>query len=100
MTFLNTRYRLSRSLTNKDYEHLNTLLTLYGIRGLDVQGEDLVVEYDASRLHEAEVLAAVRNAGIALVPQKPIPAGGFDYTGEFTDYSWPTQGLSPANQKS
>ena len=99
MTFLNTRYRLARPLGAKDYEHLNTLFTMYGIRGLDVQGEDLVVEYDASRLHEAEVLAEVRKAGIALVPQKPIRAGGFDYTGEFMDYSWPIQGLSPVNQK-
>ena len=100
MTFLNTRYRLSRSLGTKDYERLNTLLTVYGIRALDVRGEDLVVEYDASRLHEAEVLAAVRHAGIALLPQTPIPAGGFDYTGAFTDHSWPIQGLSPVNQKS
>ncbi len=100
MTFLNTRYRLARLLTIKDCERLNTLLTVYGIRGLDVEGEDLVVEYDASRVHEAEVLAAVRKAGIAVLPQKPIPAGGFDYTGEFTDFSWPVQGLSPANQKS
>jgi len=99
MTFLNTRYRLARSLTSGDYERLNTLLTVYGIRRVDVHGEDLVVEYDASRLHEAEVLAEVRKAGIALVPQKPIRAGGFDYTGEFMDYSWPIQGLSPVNQK-
>jgi len=99
MTFLNTRYRLARSLGTKDYERLNTLLTVYGIRALDVRGEDLVVEYDASRLHEAEVFAAVRHAGIALLPQRPIPAGGFDYTGEFTDHSWPIQGLSPVNQK-
>ena len=100
MTFLNTRYRLARSPTTKDYERLSTLLTVYGIRGLDLQGDDLVVEYDASRLHEAEVLAAVRHAGIALLPQTPIPAGGFDYTGAFTDHSWPIQGLSPVNQKS
>ncbi len=99
MTFLSTRYRLARSLTTKDYERLNTLLTVYGIRGLDVEGDDLVVEYDASRLHEAEVLAAVRNAGIAVLPQKPISVGGFDYTGGFTDFSWPVQGLSPVNQK-
>ena len=99
MTFLNTRYRLARPLTSGDCERLNTLLTVYGIRGLDVQGEDLVVEYDASRLHEAEVLAAARNAGIALLPQKPIPLGGFDYTGEFTDHSWPIEGLSPVNKK-
>jgi hypothetical protein len=99
MTFLSTRYRLAAPLTTKDYDRLNTLLTVYGIRGLDIEGNDLVVEYDASRIHEAEVLAAVRKAGIAVLPQKPIPAGGFDYTGEFTDFSWPIQGLSPVNQK-
>ncbi len=99
MTFLNTRYRLTRTLSTKDYDRLNALFTVYGIRGLDIQGNDLVVEYDASRIHEAEVLAAVRNAGIAVLPQKPIPAGGFDYTGEFTDFSWPVQGLSPVNRK-
>jgi hypothetical protein len=99
MTFLSTRYRLAGPLTTKDYDRLNTLLTVYGIRGLDIEGNDLVVEYDASRIHEAEVLAAVRKAGIAVLPQKPIPAGGFDYTGEFTDFSWPIQGLSPVNQK-
>ncbi len=99
MTFLTTRYRLARPLTTKDYERLNTLLAVYGIRALDVEGDDLVVEYDASRVHEAEVLAAVRKAGIAVLPQKPIAAGGFDYTGEFKDFSWPVHGLSPANQK-
>ena len=40
MTFLNTRYRLVRPLTPKDYERLSPLSTVYGIRGLDVQGED------------------------------------------------------------
>jgi hypothetical protein len=92
MTFLNTRYRLAHALTTKDYERLTTLSSLYGIRALDVQGEDLVVEYDASRLHEAEVLAALRRAGIPLIPQKPIPAGGFDCTGQFTVFSRPVRG--------
>jgi hypothetical protein len=100
MTFLNTRYRLVHPLTVKDYERISALSTVYGIRGLEIEGDDLVVEYDASRLHEAEVLAAVRNTGIAVLPQKPIRVGGFDYGGEFSDFSWPVQGLSPANQKS
>ena len=39
-----------------------------------------MLEYDASRIHEAEVLAQVRQAGIAVEPEKPIPPGGFDYT--------------------
>jgi len=100
MTFLKTRYRLARSLIARDYDRLNRLLTVYGIHRLDIEGGDLVVEYDASRIHEVEVLADVRKAGIAVLPQKPIPAGGFDYTGEFTDFSWPVHGLSPVNEKS
>ncbi len=99
MTFLNTRYRLKRPLADKDYERLSQLSTVYGIRGLDIQGDHLLVEYDASRIHEAEVLAEVRRVGIPVVPEKPIPPGGFDYTGDFKDFVWPTEGLSPANQK-
>ncbi len=99
MTFLNTRYRLATSLTPKGYEKLSGLSTLYGIRRISIEGQDLVVEYDASRAHEAEVLAAIRGAGIAVQPQKPIALGSFDYAGEFKDFAWPTQGLSPVNQK-
>jgi hypothetical protein len=99
MTFLNTRYHLARSLTTEELERLSTLSTLYGIRALDFEGENLVIEYDASRIHEAEVLAAVRRTGIPVAAEKPIPPGGFDYTGEFKDYAWPTSGLSPVNQK-
>lgn len=100
MTFLKTRYRLTRSLTPSELEKFSRLSTLYGIRGLDFEDQALVVEYDASRIHEAEVLAAVRSAGIPVAAEKPIPAGGFDYTGEFKDFAWPTSGLSPANPKS
>ena len=99
MTFLSTRYRLLRNLTSKEFEKLGRLATEYGIRGLTVEGSDLVVEYDASRIHEAEVLAVVRRAGIPAEPREPIPAGGFDYTGEFKDFTWPTQGVSAVNQK-
>lgn len=99
MTFLNTRYRLTRPLTSKDYEKLGKLSTEYGIRGLSVDNRDLVVEYDASRMHEAEVMSIVRKAGIPVSPLKPIPAGGFDYTGEFKDFAWPVKGLGPMNQK-
>ncbi len=99
MTFLNTHFRLARSLETKDYERLGRVSTLYGIRGLAIDAQDLIVEYDASRIHEAEVLVAVRSAGIAVKPPKPIPPGGFDYTGEFKDFAWPVHGLSPANEK-
>ena len=99
MTFLNTRYRLAAPLAADDLERLARVSTVYGVRGLDINGDELKVEYDASRIHEAEVLAEIRKAGIPVVGPKPIPAGGFDYTGEFRDFAWPTTGLSPANQK-
>jgi hypothetical protein len=99
MTFLTTRYKLERDLTPNDFRGLHSLSTVYGIRGLFPEGRFLEVDYDASRIDEAEVLALVRKAGIAVEPEKPIPEGSFDYAGEFKDFAWPTQGLSPANQK-
>jgi hypothetical protein len=99
MTFLKTRTTLQRELRPKDLESLSRLSTVYGIRGLSFEGGDLIVEYDASRMHEAEVLAHLRGAGIPAEGQKPIPEGSFDETGEFRDFAWPTQGLSPVNQK-
>ena len=98
MTFLITRYSLAGSLTPKDFERLRGLATHYGIRGLSIEGETLAVEYDASRLHAAEVLGCVRRAGIAVKPEKEIPSGALDHTGEFKDFAWPTTGISPANQ--
>ena len=99
MTFLKTRFKLKNELTAKDFEHLARLSTVYGIRGLSFEGQDLEVEYDASRLHEAEVLAQVRGTGLPVEPLQPIPEGAFDETGQFRDFAWPTQGLSPVNQK-
>lgn len=99
MTFLNTRYQLTKPLTPKELERLGQLSTVYGIRALAIEDQDLLVEYDASRIHEAEVLAAIRRVGVNVQPEKPIPLGGFDYRGEFKDYAWPTAGLSPVNQR-
>ena len=99
MTFLTTRYQLQRELTPLDLERLRALSTFYGIRGISFDGPVLVVEYDASRMHEAEVLARVRKAGIAIEPEKRIAEGSFDHTGEFRDFAWPIEGLSPANKK-
>jgi hypothetical protein len=99
MTFLKTRYTLTKEITPRDLDRLSRLSTVYGIRGLSFEGRDLVVEYDASRIHEAEVLAQIRCTGVPANPQRPIPSGGTDHTGEFRDFAWPTQGLSPVNQK-
>lgn len=99
MTFLKTRFHLTHPLDEHDLDKFGRLKAVYGIRGLSIEGEDLVVDYDASRVHEAEVLSAVRKSGLPVAPHQPIPSGAFDYTGEFKDYAWPTTGLSPANQK-
>jgi hypothetical protein len=99
MTFLKTRYTLTKQITPRDLDRLSRLSTVYGIRGLSFEDRTLVVEYDASRIHEAEVLAHIRRTGVPADPQRAIPLGGLDYTGEFRDFAWPTQGLSPVNQK-
>lgn len=99
MTFLKTRFKVQRELTTPDFERLSGLYTVYGIRALSFEGQDVVVEYDASRIHEAEVLARVRCTGVPVDPLQPIPPGGFDFTGEFHDFAWPMEGLSPVNQK-
>ena len=99
MTFLKTRLHLAQALDERDLSKFGPFSTVYGIRGLAIDGNDLVVDYDASRIHEAEVLAAARKFGLPVSPPAPIPAGAYDYTGQFKDYAWPTTGLSPANQK-
>ncbi len=99
MTFLTTRYRLSKPLTPLELERLGRLSIVYGIREISFKGENLVVEYDASRIHEAEVLAAVRRQGVSAQPEMPIPPGAFDSAGEFKDFAWPTTGVSPVNQQ-
>ena len=99
MTFLKTRYKLKKELTPIRLRASFALSTVYGIRGLSFEGQDLIVEYDASRIHEAEVLAHVRGTGIPVEPFATHPAGGFDHTGEFHDFAWPIAGLSPVNQK-
>ena len=99
MTFLKTRFHLTRALDERDLNHFGPLSAVYGIRGLAIDGDDLVVDYDASRIHEAEALAAARGFGLPVAPLAPIPAGAFDYAGEFKDFAWPVTGLSPANRK-
>jgi len=86
-TFLKTRYRLTRPFTPKELERLNQFSTVYGSRGLSLEGQNLTIDYDASRIHAAAVLAAVRAAGLPVEPLQPIPSGAFDYTGEFRDFA-------------
>ena len=102
MTLVEVTYELERPLESEQLRRLGEFANTYGLRRFHVDEEKnlLRFEYDASRLHEAEVLAAVRSAAIPVAPERTIPPGGLDYTGEFKDFAWPTAGLSPVNQKS
>ena len=98
MTFLTTRYTLAGNLGTKELERLRGLATQYGIRGVSIEGECLLVEYDASRLTEAAALGCLRRAGINVKPGIEIPFGAVGHSGEFKDFAWPTTGITPANQ--
>ena len=99
MTFLTTRYRLAKELKTTELERLGALTTTLGILRVTIEDQDLIVQYDGSRLHEAEVLTIVRGTGIAVNPPQPIPAGAYDDSGPFKDYAWPTEGLTPVNRQ-
>jgi len=98
MTFLTTRYRLMRTLTPKELERLRNFSTEYGVLGVSIDGEELLVEYDASRWCEAELLGRVRRLGIDVKREQEIPAGAVDDKREFQDSAWPTSDLSPIHQ--
>lgn len=99
MTFLKTHLHLTRALDERDLSKIGRFSAVYGVRGLAIEGDNLAVDYDASRIHEAEVLAAARQFGLPVACLEPIPAGAFDHAGEFKEFAWPVTGLSPANQK-
>ncbi len=69
MTKVDVTYKLSRALTDRDLESISRIHTVYGILTARVQpsGEELFVEYDASRLLPAEVRGTLEEHGIPLV---------------------------------
>jgi copper chaperone CopZ len=66
MTKVQTAYRLSRVLSEQDLENIARVHTVYGIFAVRVQPslEELLVEYDASRLSAKEVEATLEQHGI------------------------------------
>ncbi len=65
MTTVELRLKILCDLQESELERLRGLSTVYGIRKLQAEGEELRVEYDATRMNEAEVLALVRETGLA-----------------------------------
>jgi hypothetical protein len=66
MTKVQTRFRLSRPLDDSSLHNLAAANAIYGIQRLKLSPalDELLVEYDATRLRPAEVQHALAGAGI------------------------------------
>jgi hypothetical protein len=66
MTKVQIRFRLTQPLDDTQLQRLSDTRTHYGLQriSLSPQMDVLTVEYDATRLHPAEVQAALAGAGI------------------------------------
>ena len=68
MTFLVSIFRYHERVTEREVRALNDMRDVYGIRTLsiDERSRHIRVEYDASRLNQADIGFMLRNAGIRL----------------------------------
>jgi hypothetical protein len=68
MTKVQTTFKLSRPLEDKDLENISRMNSVYGMFATRLQssGEELFVEYDASRLSLNEVRGTLEQHGLPL----------------------------------
>lgn len=68
MTKVQTTFKLSRPLEDKDWENISRLHSVYGMLATRLQpsGEELFIEYDASRLSLNEVRGTLEQHGLPL----------------------------------
>jgi galactokinase/mevalonate kinase-like predicted kinase len=68
MTKVDITFKLSRALTNQDLESISRIHAVYGILAARLQGsgDELFVQYDASRLSTDEVRGTLEQHGIPL----------------------------------
>jgi hypothetical protein len=66
MTKVQLRLKLTRALTDKDLESISRMHAVYGFLAVRLRpsGDELFVEYDASRLSSKEVQASLEEHGI------------------------------------
>ena len=74
MTKVQTTFKLSRALGDKDLDAISHMHTVYGLFATRLlpSGEELFVEYDASRLSLREVRGTLEQNGL---PLAPAPSG-------------------------
>jgi hypothetical protein len=68
MTKVDVTFKLSRALTNHDLDSISHMHAVYGILAVRLlsSGDELFIEYDASRLSPAEVRGTFEEHGIPL----------------------------------
>jgi hypothetical protein len=68
MAKVDVTFKLSRALTDRDFEGISRVHAVYGILAahLLASGDELFVEYDASRLSPLEVRGTLEEHGIPL----------------------------------
>ena len=70
MTKVQIHFRLQKPLDDALLKRLSDATSIYGLQKVEMAPPDeLMVEYDASRLRPADVEAALRGAGIAVVAE-------------------------------
>jgi len=70
MTKVQAQFKLARPLDEESTKRLASTSSLYGILRLHLEPgqDDLTVEFDATRLKEKDVEAALRRAGVDVQP--------------------------------
>jgi hypothetical protein len=75
MTKVQKHFRLERPLDEALMQQIADANSIYGIERIRIgSGDELMVEFDASRLLTADVESALQRAGIPVVEATPSPA--------------------------
>lgn len=66
MTKVTLRYRLTRQLTDRDYDNIAAMHSTFGMLKVRAEGDQLVVVYDASRLMRSDVEHVIARHGVPI----------------------------------
>jgi hypothetical protein len=70
MTKVQIRFRLERPLDEQTMPRIASAHSIYGIMRVQPSGQELVVDYDASRLRTEDVGAVLKRRGIPVELEK------------------------------
>jgi hypothetical protein len=64
MTKVTLHYKLTRPLTDADYENIAAMHSTWGMSRVRADGDQLLVDYDASRLMKSDVEHVIARHGV------------------------------------